>query len=73
MLDIMDEAGPHEAAILMLDSSQAKTELGWHPQWEVEKAVAETAIWYQAWQEGHDMSVFTTQQLNNYTRTNERS
>lgn len=31
-LDIMDESGPHEAAILMLDSSQAKTELGWHPQ-----------------------------------------
>ncbi len=72
-LDIMEESGPHEAAILMLDSSQAETELGWYPQWQVEKAVAETAGWYQAWQEGHDMSAFTTQQLNNYTRTDERS
>lgn len=72
-LDIMEESGPHEAAILMLDSSQAETELGWYPQWKVEKAVAETASWYQAWQEGHEMSAFTTQQLNNYTRTDERS
>ena len=71
-LNITEEPGPHEAATLMLDSSQATTELGWQPRWKVETAVAETAAWYQAWREGHDMSEFTTQQLNNYTRTNER-
>ena len=71
-LNVTEEPGPHEASILMLDSSQAATELGWHPRWKVETAVAETAAWYQAWQEGHDMSEFTTQQLNNYTRTDER-
>ena len=71
-LNVTEKPGPHEASILMLDSSQAATELGWHPRWKVETAVAETAAWYQAWQEGHDMSEFTTQQLNNYTRTDER-
>jgi len=66
MLDIMEESGPHEAAILMLDSTQATTQLGWRPKWNVVNAVAETANWYQAWLEGQEMSAFTTQQINNY-------
>ncbi|QIB32698.1 CDP-glucose 4,6-dehydratase [Ancylobacter pratisalsi] len=37
----------HEAQLLMLDSSKARRELGWHPAWTLHEALAETAGWYR--------------------------
>ena len=38
---------PHEAALLHLDSSKARVKLGWHPIWNLEKTVLQTAAWYK--------------------------
>ena len=38
---------PHEAKLLYLDSSKAKTHLGWHPVWSFEQTLAFTAQWYR--------------------------
>lgn len=42
-------AGPHEASVLHLDSSRARTHLGWKPVWTFEEGVAATTDWYDAY------------------------
>lgn len=42
---------PHEAAILRLDASKARSELAWRPVWGMDTTVARTASWYRAHQE----------------------
>jgi CDP-glucose 4,6-dehydratase len=37
----------HEATALQLDSSKAKSKLGWQPVWDVDTAIAKTKNWYQ--------------------------
>ncbi len=43
------EAGaPHEAGLLRLDWSKARTRLGWHPGLTIKEAVELTVAWYRA-------------------------
>ena len=42
---------PHEANLLYLDSSKAKTHLGWRPVWSFEQTLASTAQWYRHFSE----------------------
>jgi CDP-glucose 4,6-dehydratase len=62
---------PHEAGILMLDSSAARSDLGWKPQWNVAQGVEETMNWYNAWRNDDDMQQFTLSQINQYCALNE--
>ena len=45
----------HEAGYLKLDSSKARSELGWRPQWTLARALEMTVDWHRAWREGQDM------------------
>lgn len=48
---------PHEAALLHLDSTKARRQLGWRPVWDLPQALAATARWYQAFLDrGHLLS-----------------
>jgi len=40
------EVGPHEARFLRLDSSKARTLLGWRPRWSLETALDATVEWH---------------------------
>ncbi|AOY97004.1 CDP-glucose 4,6-dehydratase [Cupriavidus sp. USMAA2-4] len=42
-----DTAGPHEAALLGLDSAEARKLLGWAPVWRLDDALRATAQWYR--------------------------
>ena len=43
-----DEADhPHEATLLSLDSTKARTELGWDPRWDLECGLEATAAYYE--------------------------
>jgi len=42
---------PHEAAMLRLDCSKARTKLQWTPVWDGKTAVAKTAQWYRSFYE----------------------
>lgn len=42
-----DASAAHEAKYLYLDSSRAMRQLGWHPTWGVDVALARTALWYR--------------------------
>ncbi|WP_419569503.1 CDP-glucose 4,6-dehydratase [Rheinheimera sp.] len=45
-LDYMHNPLP-EAQALALDSSMARNQLNWHPAWDTERVIRETAAWYR--------------------------
>lgn len=59
---------PHEAALLRLDSTSARTVLGWRPRWSLTQAVERTVAWQQAWGSGSDMAAFSLGQISAYER-----
>ena len=58
---------PGDAGLLRLDSTKARSELGWQPRWSLTQAVAETTRWYRAWHQGGDMRAFTARQIAAYS------
>lgn len=56
---------PHEAQLLQLDSSKARTRLGWRPVLGFEESVAVTSAWYRAWLD--QRQVASRDQLADYT------
>ena len=56
----------HEAGLLRLDSTLARTELGWKPRWSLEQALMQTVTWYQAWARGADMAAICLSQIRAY-------
>jgi len=45
----------HEAGLLKVDSSKARSKLGWLPSWNLEGALERTVTWHRAWRAGDDM------------------
>jgi CDP-glucose 4,6-dehydratase len=64
-----DSANPHEANFLKLDSTKARSRLGWRPRWGIEKALDRTIEWYKAWLNGGSMRDFTLEQIKEYERS----
>jgi CDP-glucose 4,6-dehydratase len=60
---------PHEAHYLKLDCSKARTGLGWHPRWDLGKAVDSIIEWTQAYQQGRDLKEVCLRQIENYSKT----
>jgi CDP-glucose 4,6-dehydratase len=58
-----DGPHPHEANYLKLDSSLARSRLGWRPPISLDVALAETAGWYRELEAGADMRQLTLGQL----------
>ena len=46
----------HEASLLQLDCTKARSRLKWRPVWGIEEALAHTAEWYRAWSENGEVS-----------------
>lgn len=59
----------HEAHFLRLDSSKARTRLGWQPRWGIEEGLRNTVAWYQAHRDGADMRAYTIGQIKAYEST----
>jgi CDP-glucose 4,6-dehydratase len=62
---------PHEAHYLKLDSSKAKSRLGWQARWRLQTALQKTLEWHQAWRDGGDMRAFTLMQIAQYQAEDE--
>jgi CDP-glucose 4,6-dehydratase len=70
---IEEDPGPershvHEARYLKLDSSRARSHLGWRPRWELCRGLDETVAWYRALHAGEDMAAFTAAQIESYAQ-----
>ncbi|MEW6694022.1 MAG: CDP-glucose 4,6-dehydratase [Pseudomonadota bacterium] len=61
---VAEHATLHEATLLYLDSSKARTRLQWQPVWNFDMALARTAEWYRVWME--DGQTISRQQLAAY-------
>lgn len=59
----------HEATLLALDASKARTELGWQPVLSVDEAVMMTAEHYMGVQAPGDATALSTAQIARFTRT----
>jgi CDP-glucose 4,6-dehydratase len=57
---------PHEAQWLHLDSTLARSTLGWRPVWTIEQTLARTALWYRQW--AQDDSLNTLDDLRTYVQ-----
>ena len=64
--DIENTNQLHEANILNLDSTKAKTLLGWEPRWNLQTAINQTVEWFHAWRKGDDMAAVTREQIKAY-------
>lgn len=61
-----ETAHPHEAHCLKLDCSKAKAMLGWHPRWDLEKALDSIVEWVLAYKGGRDIREISLKQLEDY-------
>lgn len=69
-VDVEPAAGKHEAGLLRLDNTRARTDLGWRPRFGLDGAVAATVDWYGAFYAGADMAAFTRDQIAAYFGAN---
>ena len=63
--------GPHEAEILVLDNSKARSLLGIEPRWSLKMALTRTMKWYQDFDRGADPSHLCHADLSAYKAINE--
>jgi CDP-glucose 4,6-dehydratase len=59
----------HEATLLQLDSTKARTSLDWHPRWDFQATLENTVEWYRNFADGKDMRAFTLTQIDSYRAT----
>jgi CDP-glucose 4,6-dehydratase len=63
-IEVVPNDNYHESKMLRLDCTKAKTQLGWGPRMDIDKAVRLTVEWYKAWSDGQDMTRTTDRQIN---------
>jgi CDP-glucose 4,6-dehydratase len=64
--ELDDGPHPHEAHFLALDSTKARTRLGWAPGWELEATLAAIVEWYTALDAGDDVRAVTLAQIERF-------
>jgi CDP-glucose 4,6-dehydratase len=57
------QAGPHEAGLLKLDSSKARMRLGWEPLWDLDDAARSIAGFYRVLADGGDVRAVVLEQI----------
>ena len=57
---------PHEAKLLLLDSTKAKLKLGWLQKLPLEVAIDKCIEWYEAWKDNQSMDEISSSQINFY-------
>jgi CDP-glucose 4,6-dehydratase len=61
-----DPSYPREANQLKLDSSYARSHLGWRPRWPLPEGLEAVVAWYAALDAGEDMQSFTVGQIDSF-------
>ena len=56
----------HEAGLLALDSSKARSMLKWHTIWTLDEALKQTVLWHKAWSSQDNMQAFTLKQIKEF-------
>lgn len=64
--EIDDGDHPHEAHYLKLDCSKAGARLGWHPRWNLEKALSSIIDWVTVYRSAGDLRKCCLEQISSY-------
>lgn len=64
--EINNKSQPHEASLLLLDSTKAKLKLGWSQKLPLNIALDKTIEWYKAWKDNQSMYLRSISQINFY-------
>jgi CDP-glucose 4,6-dehydratase len=64
--NLSESSEPHEAGLLSLDASLAKTALGWHDKLKFTDAVSWTTDWYQKVEQNENDRDITIQQIERF-------
>jgi CDP-glucose 4,6-dehydratase len=64
---------PHEAHLLMLDSSQARLKFGWTPRWNLEQALRSVAEWHTAYSSGELVRGIVLRQIEAYEKSKSKT
>ena len=62
----ISDNGPHEAKLLALDCTKAKSILGWNPKWNIKTAVKETVKWSKEYLAGKDVLSIMDSQIKDF-------
>ena len=57
---------PHEASLLKLDCSMARSQLGWHGVWDFIETLRYTVDWYRSHSMSQNVSILTLEQIKSY-------
>ncbi|TQO23469.1 CDP-glucose 4,6-dehydratase [Paramicrobacterium agarici] len=68
----VDDDGPHEAGLLMVDSARARHDLGWSPTLSVREALAYTIDWEKSVDAGASPRSATERQIDDYLAAADR-
>ena len=68
--EIAEGVQPHEARLLKIDSTKAKSKLNWLPRLSLGEAVKLTAEWYRGFKDERDLIELTSSQINFYQSKN---
>ncbi len=63
---------PHETATLRLDSTRARSRLGWRPAWDLDEGLHAIVDWYRAHERGADLREITLAQIAAYQAAQRR-
>ncbi|BDE06268.1 CDP-glucose 4,6-dehydratase [Vulcanimicrobium alpinum] len=64
----IESATEHETAVLEVDSTRARSELGWMPRWTTGVAVDRSAAWYRGFLEGEPAAALIDRDIDAYDR-----
>lgn len=56
----------HESELLQLNCDKAFNKLGWKPRWDTEKAISETALWFDAYLKNQSVVNISRKQIGEY-------
>lgn len=70
IVEIVDVApAHHEAGLLQLDSSKARSRLPWQPRWSVEQAIRYSLQWYQAAEQRSAMQDLSLEMIDRHVQS----
>jgi len=61
-----DSNNPHEAWLLLLDNTKAKTLLWWKPKYKVDEVLKRTLNWYKSYYNNWDIEKLSLEEINNF-------